>query len=178
MVDVWIETGQRKEVQFTWDMTRNDNLLFEGKFKPRCRFDRVYLRQSMPPTVEAINFGLIGLKRLKPHVCFPRYHITQTFIHIFQFDSIFLFWFSAIIGVFVVFFVLFNLINAYNNNYYWRLKTFLTNGESHQCFDLINWLIFNIQMPYNLSDSTLYDIYIIFSNQIKLLKNCLKDVKL
>ncbi|XP_054156097.1 tyrosyl-DNA phosphodiesterase 2-like [Oppia nitens] len=77
--DVWIKTGARKELEYTWDMTRNDNLQFMGaKYKPRLRFDRIYVRPSTvaaaAPEVEAIRFGLIGLERLKPHVCFPSDH--------------------------------------------------------------------------------------------------------
>jgi tyrosyl-DNA phosphodiesterase 2 len=74
--DVWIKTGARKEVEYTWDMTRNDNLELTGgsKFKPKFRFDRIFVRPSRASDVEAIHFGLTGLQRLKPHVCFPSDH--------------------------------------------------------------------------------------------------------
>ncbi|CAG2113095.1 unnamed protein product [Medioppia subpectinata] len=74
--DVWIKTGARKEVEYTWDMTRNDNLQFNSgsRFKPRFRFDRVFVRPSTAADVEAIHFGLTGLTRLKPSVCFPSDH--------------------------------------------------------------------------------------------------------
>ena len=42
--DVWVATGSRKEVEHTWDTLRNTNTEIPGKFKPRMRFDRVYLR--------------------------------------------------------------------------------------------------------------------------------------
>lgn len=76
--DVWQLTGSRKECQFTWDMTRNDNLKLEAMgrngFKPRFRFDRLYFRDSIPSEIAPEYFGLIGIERLKPHVCFPSDH--------------------------------------------------------------------------------------------------------
>jgi len=75
VVDVWRETGSRKEVEYTWDMMRNNNLQFDGsRFKPRCRFDRVYMRESTPAKIDVIHFDLIGLEKLKPHECFPSDH--------------------------------------------------------------------------------------------------------
>ena len=35
--DVWEELGSRAEVRYTWDLTRNTNLEWAGKWKPRCR---------------------------------------------------------------------------------------------------------------------------------------------
>lgn len=72
--DVWMVCGSRKECSYTWDLTRNDNLMFNGKFKPRCRFDRVYIRGSSPSKLLPKFFGLIGLERLLPHRCFPSDH--------------------------------------------------------------------------------------------------------
>ncbi|XP_067120339.1 tyrosyl-DNA phosphodiesterase 2-like [Centruroides vittatus] len=74
--DMWVICGSRKECAYTWDMTRNDNLTFNSgsRYKPRFRFDRVYIRQSSPSTVEPEYFGLIGLERLLPHRCFPSDH--------------------------------------------------------------------------------------------------------
>lgn len=63
--DIWDVTGQRKEAKFTWDQVRNDNLEFASKFKPRCRFDRLYVRHSEPKTVNPVYFELCGLERLK-----------------------------------------------------------------------------------------------------------------
>lgn len=48
LYDIWEVTGKRPEAKFTWDMRRNDNLEFPGKFKPTCRFDRLYIRHSHP----------------------------------------------------------------------------------------------------------------------------------
>ena len=33
--DLWEATGKRPECRYTWDMTRNDNLAWQAKFKPR-----------------------------------------------------------------------------------------------------------------------------------------------
>lgn len=76
VVDAWITTGKRKEVEFTWDMTRNTNLSNTnfGKFKPRMRFDRIFIRKSCPERVGIVHFGLTGIERLKPNVCFPSDH--------------------------------------------------------------------------------------------------------
>ncbi|XP_054707550.1 tyrosyl-DNA phosphodiesterase 2-like [Uloborus diversus] len=72
--DVWVMCGSRKECSYTWDMTRNDNLEYNSRFKPRCRFDRVYMRASSPSKLKPAFFGLIGLERLLPHRCFPSDH--------------------------------------------------------------------------------------------------------
>lgn len=72
--DIWESCGQRKEVRYTWDMIRNDNVTWNGRFKPRCRFDRVYMRGAKPATMVPAFFGLVGLERLKPHRCFPSDH--------------------------------------------------------------------------------------------------------
>lgn len=74
-VDVWEKCGARKEVQYTWDMMRNTNLQANfGKFRPRCRFDRIYLRDSSPSTVTATQFGLIGLQKITDTQAFPSDH--------------------------------------------------------------------------------------------------------
>lgn len=74
--DVWEASGARPEAKYTWDLTRNDNLLWNERFKPRCRFDRMYFRQSLeqPSKLNIHYFGLIGIERLLPHRCFPSDH--------------------------------------------------------------------------------------------------------
>lgn len=73
--DVWQECGSRKEAQYTWDMIRNSNLQVNfGKFRPRCRFDRIYLKDSTPQTVKATNFGLVGLQKITGTQSFPSDH--------------------------------------------------------------------------------------------------------
>eukprot|EP01068_Selenidium_serpulae_P012008 Selendium_serpulae@DN5756_c0_g1_i6.p1 len=46
--DVWQFLGGESKNQYTWDMLSNNNKTFEGEFKPRCRFDRVYVTQRSP----------------------------------------------------------------------------------------------------------------------------------
>ncbi|XP_029650669.1 tyrosyl-DNA phosphodiesterase 2 [Octopus sinensis] len=64
VIDVWEATGKRPEAKFTWDTQRNDNKGFEGKFKPRCRFDRIYLRNAQPKALKPVYFELVGLERI------------------------------------------------------------------------------------------------------------------
>lgn len=73
--DAWTATGSRAECRYTWDTLRNDNLKTNfGKYKPRCRFDRIWFRDSKPSRLVPSQFSLIGIQRLKPHVCFPSDH--------------------------------------------------------------------------------------------------------
>ena len=72
--DVWEEMGSKKEVQYTWDLQRNSNLEWPGKWKPRCRFDRVYLRQSEDRSVKPVRFGLVGLEKVEGSQAFPSDH--------------------------------------------------------------------------------------------------------
>ena len=71
--DVWEATGSRKECLYTWDMMRNTNLVFD-KFKPRCRFDRLYLKHSTPNTIKPVYFELIGLEKISSCGKFPSDH--------------------------------------------------------------------------------------------------------
>lgn len=74
--DAWEACGSRKEVQYTWDTMRNTNKQFPGKYKPRMRFDRVYLRPSTRQITlaETRFFGLIGLQKISGYQCFPSDH--------------------------------------------------------------------------------------------------------
>ncbi|KAF2353020.1 Endonuclease/exonuclease/phosphatase [Trinorchestia longiramus] len=87
VVDVWEATGKRTSVQHTWDLTRNTNKQMNGKFQPRCRFDRLYLRRqeqaaasssseatSGPSMAVARHFGLVGLKKVQGTQYFPSDH--------------------------------------------------------------------------------------------------------
>lgn len=60
--DAWIEAGCEVNTKFTWDMKLNDNLVFRGNQKPRCRFDRVYYKSD--GTTLLRKFDLIGKQRL------------------------------------------------------------------------------------------------------------------
>ena len=72
MSDLWERCGRRKEVEFTWDTQRNTNLEMPGRFKPRLRFDRVYLRDSGRVIPE--HFGLVGLEKVTGTQSFPSDH--------------------------------------------------------------------------------------------------------
>lgn len=62
VVDVWEVTGRRPEAMYTWDLQRNDNLDWSQRFRPRCRFDRLY---HLPADrLRAVYFELVGLERL------------------------------------------------------------------------------------------------------------------
>ena len=63
--DLWEATGSRPEAKFTWDLTRNDNLEWPHKFRPRCRFDRLFMRDSQPLGLKPVYFELVGLERLE-----------------------------------------------------------------------------------------------------------------
>jgi len=72
--DSWEVMGSRKEVQYTWDLQRNSNLEWPGKWKPRCRFDRVYIRQNEDRSVKINKFGLVGLEKVEGTQAFPSDH--------------------------------------------------------------------------------------------------------
>jgi len=72
--DCWQECGSRPAVQYTWDMTRNTNLEWQGKFKPKCRFDRLYLRPSRMFACSSAFFGLVGLQKIHGTQSFPSDH--------------------------------------------------------------------------------------------------------
>ena len=67
--DLWQSTGSRKECLYTWDCLRNHNLTWNGKFKPRCRFDRLFYRKCSDEKQELqlipVYFELEGLEKLK-----------------------------------------------------------------------------------------------------------------
>lgn len=73
---MWESTGSRKECLYTWDCSRNTNLKINAKYKPRCRFDRLYYRPLIDAskkkndkrpdfTLMPIYFELEGLEKLK-----------------------------------------------------------------------------------------------------------------
>ena len=72
--DVWEDLGRREEVRYTWDLQRNSNLEWAGKWKPKCRFDRVYIRSSDTNNVIADQFGLVGLEKVAGTQAFPSDH--------------------------------------------------------------------------------------------------------
>lgn len=72
--DVWVVCGSDPDSCYTWDMTHNDNLGFDGRNNARLRFDRVYIRHSQPAAFVPASFQLIGQKRLPAEQCFPSDH--------------------------------------------------------------------------------------------------------
>ncbi|XP_064488700.1 tyrosyl-DNA phosphodiesterase 2-like [Ornithodoros turicata] len=73
--DIWETCGRSPASSYTWDMTLNDNLDWaHGATRPRCRFDRIYLRQSQPPYLKPATFNLIGQNRMEVLRCFPSDH--------------------------------------------------------------------------------------------------------
>jgi len=74
MQDLWISQGKRKECQYTWDTMRNSNTEIASRFKPRCRFDRVYFRTSAKKEIVPEHFGLCGIEKISGMQCFPSDH--------------------------------------------------------------------------------------------------------
>ncbi|XP_023321755.1 tyrosyl-DNA phosphodiesterase 2-like [Eurytemora carolleeae] len=72
--DCWEACGRRKEAEFTWDISRNTNLEWPGKFKPRCRFDRIYLKPCSGFSAAPKHFGLIGLQKVSGTQSYPSDH--------------------------------------------------------------------------------------------------------
>jgi tyrosyl-DNA phosphodiesterase 2 len=72
--DVWQLLGSKKELQYTWDCSRNTNLQMPGKFKPKMRFDRVLVRESNPNNVKVKTFNLIGIEKVPGTQSFPSDH--------------------------------------------------------------------------------------------------------
>lgn len=70
-MDVWEACGSDKNQKYTWDCQKNDNKHFD-KFKPRCRFDRLYVNADGPLTSD--RFELIGMVRIRTGLCFPSDH--------------------------------------------------------------------------------------------------------
>ncbi|XP_063407239.1 tyrosyl-DNA phosphodiesterase 2-like isoform X2 [Mytilus trossulus] len=77
VLDLWIETGRNKDTQFTWDTSINTNLKFAENqdFKPKIRFDRIYMRHpKTEPVISPVSFQLIGQEKIPTCDCFPSDH--------------------------------------------------------------------------------------------------------
>ena len=75
--DVWQATGEREIAKFTWDLVRNDNKSLPGRYKPRCRFDRMYVRDPRNESAKKfkpVYFELVGIERIKSCGRFPSDH--------------------------------------------------------------------------------------------------------
>ena len=76
VLDLWEVTGKRQIAKFTWDLMRNDNLEWDKKFKPRCRFDRLYIRHPVDgdQQLKPVYFELVGIERIPACGRFPSDH--------------------------------------------------------------------------------------------------------
>ena len=63
IIDVWEACGKQKEHQYSWDLTENDNLHWPHPYRPKARYDRVYLSPG-DGALQPMNFELIGKMRL------------------------------------------------------------------------------------------------------------------
>lgn len=62
--DAWVMAGCPERSKFTWDTLRNDNLALELDFKPRARYDRVFMLGPELRFPRVTDFKLLGTKRL------------------------------------------------------------------------------------------------------------------
>ena len=77
----WWGTRTKRFECGTWQCCRSSmsdqsllSFQMPGRFKPRCRFDRVYLRDSHPKRVTEEHFGLFGLEKIRQGQRFPSDH--------------------------------------------------------------------------------------------------------
>ncbi|XP_078583095.1 tyrosyl-DNA phosphodiesterase 2-like [Branchiostoma floridae x Branchiostoma japonicum] len=73
-VDFWEACGSPLQFKFTWDVSKNDNLEWQLKFCPKCRFDRVYVRSSRPDQLAPESIKFVGTDRLEGCGRFPSDH--------------------------------------------------------------------------------------------------------
>ena len=74
VVDVWQACGSVLEEKFTWDTTVNTNLSWEHQYKPKMRFDRLYLSPSDSVSVQPMKFELVGKDCIPECKRFPSDH--------------------------------------------------------------------------------------------------------
>lgn len=74
MYDLWTKCGSIASSKFTWDLKYNTNKQMPGKVQPRCRFDRLFYRESVPATLTPEYFGLTGLEKVVGTTSFPSDH--------------------------------------------------------------------------------------------------------
>eukprot|EP00904_Undaria_pinnatifida_P008750 jgi/Undpi1/5004/HiC_scaffold_19.g08356.m1 len=71
--DMWQLCGANPDLRFTWDTLNNDNLSFDGGFKPRARYDRMFVNSQAKSSAK--SFALLGTQRMAPpEACFPSDH--------------------------------------------------------------------------------------------------------
>lgn len=74
MCDVWTKCGSNVLSKFTWDLKYNKNKQMPGRVQPRCRFDRLFYRESIPANLKPEFFGLTGLEEVAGTNSFPSDH--------------------------------------------------------------------------------------------------------
>lgn len=63
--DAWVMAGCDDDEKFTWDTMKNDNLQMDtARFKPRSRYDRVFLFGPSDSFPSVTSFRLLGKQRL------------------------------------------------------------------------------------------------------------------
>lgn len=70
--DIWEMLGCNPETRYTWDTQTNNNKKMMGPGRPRCRFDRLYLRKS--EMIAPLSFSLSGFERVPNGDRFPSDH--------------------------------------------------------------------------------------------------------
>ena len=63
--DAWVMAGANDKEKFTWDTLRNDNLQIDSQFKPRTRYDRIFLFGPGTAFPQVVSYRLLGTKRLE-----------------------------------------------------------------------------------------------------------------
>ena len=75
IVDMWEACGSPLDAKFSWDIGLNDNLDWPpGRGKPKCRFDRLFLRRSHQASLVPQRFEFVGKSRLPGCDRFPSDH--------------------------------------------------------------------------------------------------------
>lgn len=69
--DCWALAGGEKSEQYTWDLTLNDNTQMGSGFKPKFRFDRMYV---LGQQLRVRKFKLVGKERVQGLGRFPSDH--------------------------------------------------------------------------------------------------------
>jgi endonuclease/exonuclease/phosphatase family metal-dependent hydrolase len=64
--DAWILAGRKRECEYTWDLSRNDNAKMPNGSTPKCRFDRFYVLETFSGSATKVtDFSLIGTARIQ-----------------------------------------------------------------------------------------------------------------
>ena len=71
--DCWILAGKPMNQQFTWALSRNENVRLPNGAKAKYRFDRIYIIGAAP-SVDPAGFELVETKRLKEQDRFASEH--------------------------------------------------------------------------------------------------------